>query len=213
MRWLFLLPLWFMWYQRIFKRQNHQQKTGVSSDIPIRRFRVTINNEIGMDKCVFQHTETDRCNHNFLKNALLELLQNFLWTICKKLWFQNDGVPAHFATTLRNYQAATFERWLIGAAHFCESLKIFEYSLLFNMSVKHFVFLEMHVNLPIDTTRHVLLLFGAISKPKFSITLSIIIPFISCFYLDASIDIHRSLYYKRLTECPLTTFKDSAMSL
>lgn len=145
---------------------------------------MTINNEIRMDKCVLHHTQTDRCNRNFLKDDSLELLQNFPLAIRKQLWFQNDGVPAHFGTTLRNYIDAIFKRWLIGPAHFCESLRIFEYFLLLNMCVKHFVSLEMYVNLLIDPGMYYCCL-AQFQKPKFSITLSIIIPFISCFYLDA----------------------------
>lgn len=86
-----------------------------------------------------QHDKVDSCNRSFVEECLPDLLQDVSNPFRMRLWFQHDGVPAHYSTVVSNHQDAPFlERWF-GSANFCDS-KMFsslEYPLLLRLRVKY----------------------------------------------------------------------------
>lgn len=84
-----------------------------SSDVLIRSNRDWINQDIQMAKELVQHAKVivkfSRLVSYFSEEVLPELLKDVPIAIRKLMWFQHDGVRAHFRTDLCNVTDTPFE--------------------------------------------------------------------------------------------------------
>lgn len=135
-----------------------------SSDVPMKSNRGSINRELEVYNGLVMYSKTGSYYCMVIEEGVPELLEDVPIVFRKRLWFYQDGVPAHNSSVVTNYLDVHFRARWIGDARFMRPQKDFVARISVAAACVRkmpgtfdFVHLSLH-----RRSQHILLLFDTI---------------------------------------------------